>query len=592
MYKVEKVKIQYKYPFPRKCKFRILQKSKGVVCWLGLEPLMLMKGLVRTSGKRGVQEHLLSLLHNCNCNSVSTLFQIHNQVVLNGLSHKNIIIAKLLSFYIASGHLQHAHHLFDKMDNLTTTVWNHVIRGYARSHTPWKSVECYNHMVSSVAEPDGYTYSSLLSACARGGLVKEGEQVHATVLVKGYCSNVFVDTNLINFYAGCGGVERARHVFDDMTQRSVVSWNSILAGYVRCGDFDGARRVFDVMPCRNVVSWTTMVAGCARNGMSKQALLLFGEMRRARVELDQVALVAALLACAELGDLKLGRWIHWYVQQRFVARNQPQPSVRLNNALIHMYASCGMIHEAYKVFVKMPKKSTVSWTSMIMAFAKQGRGREALDLFKTMLSDGVGVNGVKPDEITFIGVLCACSHAGFVDEGCQIFASMKHTWGISPRIDHYGCMVDLLSRAGFLDEARGLIETMPLKPNDALWGALLGGCRIHKNSELALQVENKLVPELNADQAAGYLVLLSNIYAFGERWQDVITVRQKMIEMGVKKPPGRSWIQINGAVHHFVSGDTTHKHSSFIYEILCDITNQANLEGHEPDINDLLDIEV
>ena len=447
-------------------------------------------------------------------------------------------------------------------------------------------------MVSSGAEPDGFTCSFLLSACARGGLVREGEQVHATVLVKGYCSNVFVDTNLINFYAVCGGVGKARYVFDVMSQRSVVSWNSMLAGYVRCGDFDGARRVFDEMPHRNVVSWTTMVAGCARSGKCKQALFLFSEMRRARVELDQVALVAALSACAELGDLKLGRWIHWFVQQRFVARNKEQPSVRLSNALIHMYASCGIIDEAYKVFIKMPQKSTVSWTSIIMAFAKQGLGKEALDLFKTMLTDDVGVNEVRPDEVTYIGALCACSHAGFVDEGRRIFASMKQTWGISPRIEHYGCMVDLLSRAGFLEEACRLIETMPLQPNDALWGALLGGCRIHKNSELASQVANKVVAELNTDQAAGYLVLLSNIYAFAKRWQDVIAVRQKMIEMGVKKPPGRSCIQINGVLHNFVVGDMTHRHSSFIYEILHEITKQAHWEGYEPDITEvLLDVE-
>ncbi|KAK7330340.1 hypothetical protein VNO77_24530 [Canavalia gladiata] len=551
---------------------------------------MLMEGLVHASGKRGVQEHLFSLLQSYN--NLRSLIQIHGQVILNGLSYKNNIIAKLLYFYIASGHLQHADNLFAKMDNPSTTVWNHIIRGYASSQMPWKSVECYNHMVSADAETDGFTYSFLLSACARGRLVREGEQVHGMVLVTGYCSNVFVDTNLINFYARGDGVEQACHVFDNMRQRSVVSWNSVLAGYVKCGDLDGARRVFDKMPCRNVVSWTTMVAGCAQNGKSKQALLLFGEMRRARVDLDQVALVAALSACAELGDLKLGRWIHWYVQQWFVARKRQLPSVCLNNALIHMYASCGLADEAYQVFAMMPQKSTVSWTSIIIAFAKQGLGKEALDLFKTMLGDGVGVNGVRPDEITFIGVLCACSHTGFVDEGRQIFASMKHTWGLSPMIKHYGCMVDLLSRAGCLDEACGLIETMPLKPNDALWGALLGGCRIHKNSKLASRVENKLAAELNPDQAAGYLVLLSNIYAFAKRWQDVIAVRQKMIKMGVKKPPGRSWIQINDVVHNFVVGDMTHKHSSFIYEILCEITKQANMEGREPDISVFLDDEV
>ncbi|KAE9602194.1 hypothetical protein Lal_00050246 [Lupinus albus] len=535
---------------------------------------------------RCVQQHVFSLLQSCN--NIRNLIQIHTQVVLNGLSQKNNFLTKLLSFYVLSGHLQHALNLFSKINNPTTTLWNQIIRGYARTQMPWKSVQFYKQMVSAEVDPDGFTYSFLLSACARGGLIREGEQVHGAILVKGYRSNVFVDTNLVNLYAGGGAVEKARQVFDNMSERSIVTWNSILAGYIRCCDFDGARRAFDEMPSRNVVSWTTMISGCAQNGQCKQALLLFGEMRRARVELDQVSLVAALSACAELGDLKLGRWIHWYVQQRFVVRNQLQPLVRLSNALIHMYASCGIIDEAYRVFTAMPQKSTVSWTSIITAFAKQGLGKEALDMFKTMISDGMRVYEVRPDEITFLGVLCACSHAGFVDEGHRIFVSMNQTWGISPAIEHYGCMVDLLSRAGFLDEARGLIETMPLKPNDAVWGALLGGCRIHKNSELASGVANKLIAELNTDQAAGYLVLLSNIYAFAKRWQDVITVRQKMIVMGVKKPPGHSWIQINGVVHDFMAGEMTHKHSSFIYEILCEITKQTHQEGYEPDIAEIV----
>jgi len=463
-----------------------------------------------------------------------------------------------------------------------------MIRAYAGSITPWKSVQYYSQMVLNDSEPDGFTYSFLLSACVRGGLVREGEQLHGIVLAKGYGSDIFVNTNLINFYVDCGGVEQARYVFDDMTQRSVVSWNSLLAGYVKCGDFDAARKVFEEMPVRNVVSWTTMISGCAQNGQCVEALSLFGQMRRARVELDQVVLVAVLSACAELGDLKLGRWIHWYVQER-----QRQSSVRLNNALMHMYASCGIIDEAYRMFTKMSRKTTVSWTIIIMAFAKQGLGKEALDLFKDMLSDGVGKSGIKPDGTTFIAALCACSHAGFVEEGRRIFGSMIHTWRISPQIEHYGCMVDLLSRAGYLDEAYRLIETMPFKPNDAIWGALLGGCRIHKNSELASRVANKLVAELDStDQAAGYLVLLSNIYAFAGRWQDVIAVRQKMIEMGVKKPPGQSWIQIYGVVHNFVVGDMTHEHSSLIYETLCEITEQARVEGYKPDITEvLLDVE-
>ncbi|XP_029145778.1 pentatricopeptide repeat-containing protein At1g05750, chloroplastic-like [Arachis hypogaea] len=510
------------------------------------------------SSSRSFQQRVFSLLQRCN--SLNILLQIHTQLILNSLSYKNNFIFKLLSLYVSYGHLHNAHTLFSTLHKPTTPSGT-------RSSGP-------------MPEPQ-QLLSNLWSATIAWWLLGR------SLMGSRYCYNVFVETSLVNFYAVCGGVGKARYVFDEMNQRSVASWNSMLAGYVRCGDFDGARRVFDEMPCRNVVSWTTMVAGCARGGKCKQALSLFGEMSRAGVELDQVALVAALTACAELGDLKLGRWIHWYVEQRFVVRNNEQPSLRLSNALIHMYASCGIIDDAYRVFINMPRKSTVSWTSIIMAFAKQGLGKEALDLFKAMLSDGVGVNEIRPDEVTFIGVLCACSHAGFVDEGRQIFASMKHTWGIHPRIEHYGCMVDLLSRAGFLDEAQGLIETMPLKPNDVLWGALLGGCRIHKNSELASGVANKVVAELNVNQAAGYLVLLSNIYAFAKRWQDVVAMRQKMIEMGVKKPPGRSVVQINGVLHNFVAGDVTHKHSYYIYETLHEITKQANWEDYEPDITEL-----
>ncbi|OMP02824.1 hypothetical protein CCACVL1_02685 [Corchorus capsularis] len=241
----------------------------------------------------------------------------------------------------------------------------------------------------------------------------------------------------------CGddGIGFAREVFDEMGERNVVSWNSLLAGYIRCGDVDMARRVFDEMPERNVVSWTTMVAGFARNGKCKQALSYFNQMRRARVELDQVALLAALSACAELG---------------------------------------------------------------------------------------------------------------------------------------------------FLDEAFELIKTMPVKPNDAVCGALLGGCQIHKNADLASQVAEKLVAELDPNHAAGYLVLLSNVYATAKRWQDVANVRQKMIEMGVKKPVGRSWVQIDGAVQYFISGDNTNKHASSIYDMLWQVTRQAKQEGYEPDTSEII----
>ncbi|CAK9138140.1 unnamed protein product [Ilex paraguariensis] len=535
---------------------------------------------------RTLQQHLFSLLQNCN--TVRKLTQIHTQIVINGFAQKSFILVKLASFYITSNYLEHAHQVFQQVENRSTTLWNQIIRGHALSEKADKSIELYNEMVAAHVEPDGYTYSFVINACVRAGLLREGEQVHGRVLSNGCYSNVFVRTNLLNLYAMLGGKEgvgSAHRVFGEMAERNVVTWNSLLSVTFRCGDVDGARRIFDEMPERNVVSWTTMIAGCAQNGRCKQALSLFREMQRARVELDQVTLVAALSACAELGDLKVGRWIHSYTD----INGQPL-LVSLNNALIHMYANCGEIEEAYEIFRRMPRRSTVSWTSMITAFAKQGRGEDALRMFRWMQRSGD--NDVRPDEITFIGVLCACSHSGFVDEGRFFFKNMRQTWGIDPMIEHYGCMVDLLSRAGFLDEAYGLVETMPVKPNDAVWGALLSGCRIHKNVELASHVAQKLAMEVDPDRAAGYFLLLSNVYATANMWQDVANVRKNMVQMGVRKPPGRSWVQLDGIIHDFLSGDMTHKHASLIYEMLGKITEQAKREGYEPDVSKaLLDTE-
>lgn len=552
---------------------------------------MLVKETIPASSpnSRALQQNLFSLIKNCK--TIKQLTQIHTHIIINGFSQKNFILVNLLSFYVTSStNLVHALKIFGTIEKPSTTVWNQIIRGYSRSQNPEKSVELYKQMVATEVIPDGFTHSYVLSACAKSGMLREGQQVHGRVLAYGYCSNVFVRTNLVNLYAmlgGADGIGYARNVFDEMGERNVVSWNTLLAGYIRCGDVDTARKVFDEMPEKNVVSWTIMIAGFARHGKCKQALSFFSQLRRAGVELDQVALVAALSACAELGDLGLGRWIHSYIKEISRFRSQ-RLLVSLNNALIHMYASCGMVEEACEVLRCMPEKSTVSWTSMITGFAKQGFAQEAITVFECMLSLGKGE--VKPDEITYIGVLFACSHAGLVEEGQHYFTQMTQTWGIKPKIEHYCCMVDLLSRAGFLDEAFNLIENMPIKPKDAVWASLLGGCRIHKNVDLASQVAHKLDVELDPNYAAGCLVLLSNVYATAKRWQDVANVRQKMIEMGVKKSAGRSWVHIDGAIHDFMAGDCADKYASSIYDILWQVTRQARQDGYEPDISEAISV--
>ncbi|OWM65278.1 pentatricopeptide repeat-containing protein At5g56310-like [Punica granatum] len=544
--------------------------------------------LAHLPASRALQQRLFALL--LSCDGLRSLTRIHAQIIVNGLADKNFILAKLLSFYISSGSLSFALKVFENIGTPSTAVWNQLIRGHGDSPMPHRAVELYEKMVAAGAGPgpDEYTYSYLLSACVRsGGLFRVGEQLHGRVLRNGYCSNVCIRTILVRLYdlhGGDDGITSGRKVFDEMGDRNVMLWNTLLAGYVRRGDIDTAWRVFHKMPEKNVVSWTTVISGCAKNGNCRKALSLFSKMQMAGVELDQVALIAVLSACAELGDLRLGKWIHSYVVEKFCAKNQPV-LVSLNNAVIHMYASCGLIDRAYEVFRLMPRRSTVSWTTMITGFAKQGLAEEALATFHLMLS--LGKEDEKPDEVTFLGVLGACSHGGLVDEGRNLFKSMKQSWGIDPRIEHFGSMVDLLSRSGHLDEAHKLIQSMPMEPNDVVWGALLGGCRIHKKPELASLVARKLVHELSPDIAAGYLSMLSDIYAIAKRWKEVADIRQMMAEIGVRKPAGRSWVQVNGMVHEFVAGDWTNKHSSLIYDVLGVLIQQLKQESEHLNFEDM-----
>ncbi|KAF6149480.1 hypothetical protein GIB67_011381 [Kingdonia uniflora] len=287
-----------------------------------------------------------------------------------------------------------------------------------------------------------------------------------------------------------------------MTQRNVVTWNSILAMYLRLGCVDEAQGIFDFMPERNGVSWTTMIVGCMHSGKSRQALALYHQMCRARVEVDEVTMVAILFPCAGLGDLETGRWIHSYVDKTFSSTNQLK-LVSLNNAIKHMYAR--VIEEAYRVFKKIKRRSIASWTTVI---------------------------------------------TGMVNEGRHYFKYMTQAYDIELRIEHYGCFVDLLNRVGLQDEAYELIGIMSLKPNKAVWGALLGGYRIHRNIKLASYVCDNLISKLKPIEVAiKYFTLLSNAYASADRWVDVANVRQKMVEIGVKKPLGHSQIQVNGVIH-------------------------------------------
>ncbi|KAL2935240.1 hypothetical protein RDABS01_018358 [Bienertia sinuspersici] len=537
---------------------------------------------IRITNSRANQQRIFSLLKACI--SIKQLTQIHAQIVINGFSQKNFLVVQLNSLYITYGYFQNACKVFDELSNPSTNVWNQMIRGYAQSEIPHKSIELYSRMLAEGSIPDECTYCYLISACARSSMLREGEQIHGRVLSNGYYSNSFVRTNLINLHLGLEdevGLANAYKVFEEMPGRNnPVTCNLLLAGHIRCQDFDGALRVFDTMPVRTVVSWTTMLKGCAQNGWFRHALLLFQEMRRANLELDQASLVVALSVCAELGELTTGKWIHLYVNKVFDGMVR-DTYVRLHNALIHMYASCGVIEDAFRMFKEMPSRTVVSWTTMIMGYAKHGFARYVLLVFEWM--QNVGVN---PDARTFLGVLLACSHGGYVKEGQRYFKEMEEKWAISPSIEHYGCFVDLLSRAGFLDEAQKLIETMPMKPNDVVWGALLCGCMTHRNSEIASYAAQKLMMELDDDKIVEYLVSVSNVYAMDRRWGEVAFLRKKIMEMGSKHSKGKSWVQINEAIYEFGAVDTTNRHASLIYDMLNRLTKEVQCEAKNYDANE------
>lgn len=525
---------------------------------------------------RTLQHHLYSLLQNCD--SIKKITQVHTQIIVNNFSQKNYLLVKLISSYITSGSLTQAHHVSQQIENPSTTIWNQMIRGHAKSQTPQRSVELYNQMRATEANPSGFTYSFLINACSKSGLLTEGKQIHCRVLASGFCSNLFVQTSLLNFYSldtRNWGILNARNVFCEMRERNIVTWNTMLCGYIRCGDLNGAEKLFYEMPERSSVSYTTLISGFSKSGRFKKALGLFSDMRRSDVGIDQVAMVAALSACSEAGDLKIGKWIHSYIEKSM--KNQPL-LVSLFNSLIHMYSCCGVIEEAYKIFLKIPKPNTVSFTTMITCFARHGLAEKALTLFASMqtLKD----NGVRPDAITFIGVLSACSHAGLVNKGRYYFEAMKKIYGIEARVMHYGCMIDTLSRAGFLNEAYQLVHSMPLEPNEAIWGSLLGGSKIYRDVELGSYVARELMVGLNPNQAAGYIMLLSNLYADVRKWDYVSVLKKRLVEMGLKKPAGQSWLQIDGVFHYFGANDCTHMQSTEIYHMLGQLTAQAVMEGY------------
>lgn len=385
--------------------------------------------------------------------------------------------------------------------------------------------------------------------------------------------NVMVGTAVIDMYSKLGRLGLARLGFDHMGIKNRVSWNTIVNGYMRNGDFEEAVNLFDKMPERDAVSWTVLIDGFVKEGRFEEALDWFQEMQLFGIPPDFVTVISVLSAVANLGSLTLGLWLH-----RFVLMHDLRDNIRVNNSLIDMYCRCGCVELACEVFQNMPKRNLVSWNSIIVGLACNAHAEEALNYFHSMQDEGF-----EPDGVSFTGALTACSHSGLVDHGIKLFESMRKVHKITPRIEHYGCIVDLYSRSGKLKEALLVIEKMPMKPNEVVVGSLLAACRACEDVELAERLM-KYIHSLDPSEDFNH-VLLSNIYAARGSWQGASKVRKTMKALGVRRRAGISSVEVNGTVHEFVAGDKSHPDAESICKMLNHLSEELRISGYGPEVN-------
>lgn len=402
---------------------------------------------------------------------------------------------------------------------------------------------------------------------------------HGAAVRWGHAADPHVQSGVLSMYAALGDVAAARAAFAEIACPDVVCVTAMVGALAAGGDVDAARGLFDGMPQRDHVAWNAMIAGYVHVGRSREALRLFDEMLSAGTTVGEATLVSVLTACAQIGALDRGKWVHWYVRSRGM-----QMSVKLGTALVDMYSKCGAVVTAMEVFESMAERNVYTWTSAVSGLAMNGMGVECLQLFKRMVSAGIQPNGV-----SFVAVLGGCSIAGLVDEGRACFDSMVK-YGVDPWPEHYGCMVDLYGRAGRLDDAINFINAMSMEPHEGVWGALLNASRIHNRVDLGEYALDKLLAIESENDAAH--VLLSNIYAESQNWKGVSRVRGMMKAKGVKKVPGWSTIEVDGKVHEFFAGSKSHPRYSEIELMLAEMNRRLRLQGYTANTREVLfDIE-
>ncbi|XP_027354884.1 pentatricopeptide repeat-containing protein At4g33170 [Abrus precatorius] len=583
---------------------------------------------------------MLSVVASVNCIELGK--QIHGIVVRSELDRVVSVANSLMNMYVKAGSVSYARTVFGQMKELDLISWNTVISGCALSGLEELSVRLFVDLLCSGLLPDQFTIASVLRACSS---LEEGyylgKMIHSCAIKAGVVLDSFVSTTLIDLYSKSGKMEEAEHLFLNQDGFDLASWNAMMHGYIvsdnyhkalrlfvlmhgsgeradqitlanvakaagclvgleqgkqihavvikkgfnldlfvisgildmylKCGEMESASKVFGEIPLPDDVAWTTMISGCVENGDEEHALFTYHQMRLAGVQPDEYTFATLVKASSLLTALEQGRQIHANVIKLNCAFD---PFV--TTSLVDMYAKCGSIDDAYGLFKRMNTRNISLWNAMIVGLAQHGNAEEALHFFRDMKS-----RDVAPDRVTFIGVLSACSHSGLITEAYENFYSMQNNYGIEPEIEHYSCLVDALSRAGRIQEAEKVILSMPFVASASMYRTLLNACRVQGDKETGKHIAEKLF-NLEPSDSAAY-VLLSNIYAAANQWENVASARKMMKRVKVKKDPGFSWVDMKNKVHLFVAGDRSHEETDVIYNKVEHVMKRIREEGYVPD---------
>ncbi|KAH0984159.1 hypothetical protein GBA52_011336 [Prunus armeniaca] len=569
--------------------------------------------------------------------------KLHALMVTSGnLLNNTYLSTKLAAFYANCGRMAQAQVIFDGILLKNSFLWNFMIRGYACNECSLKALVLYREMLSFGQKADNFTYPFVLKACGDLLLVETGRRVHSEVVVIGLESDIYVANALLAMYSKFGDMGLARMLFDRMLERDLISWNTMISGYVKnnnlrkalevfeemgkaglkadgttllgilsacaellalklgkeihayvvrksgeirnefltnsliemycnCKSLAYSRRLFDGVKLKDTVSWNSMIRGYEQNGDAFESLRLFCRMVMEGAEVDEVTIITILGACDQINALQFGMSVHSCLVKKGFGAN-----IIVGTALIDMYSKCGSLSCSRRVFDEIPRKNLVAWSAMISGYGAHGRGEEAISCYHELIA-----NNFTPDEGVLTSVLSACSHAGLVNEGKHIFNRMTIEYNVKPALAHYSCLVDLLGRAGHVDEAYELIKTMEVKPSSDIWAALLSACRLHKNVKLA-EVSAHKVFEMHPKGVGSY-ICLSNIYASEKRWDDVERVRAMVRSKGLKKPPGCSFVEVDKMVHRFLVGDKSHPQTHDVYAKLKELNLRLMEAGYKPD---------